>query len=168
MAQNSAAVAASDAASPTERVSGTVKFFNQTRGFGFVVLEGEQMDAFLHISVVQESGYEEMPRPGDEIECAILRNRIGIEVTEVFDLVEGEVDDSRVAHAQQGPTVTGEVKFYDSAKGFGFISTEEGDVFVHQDEVFVARVELAPGDLVKVSTKKTERGLRVVKFLPLG
>lgn len=39
-----------------ERVSGTVKFFNSMKGFGFLVRDDGQPDAFVHISAVERSG----------------------------------------------------------------------------------------------------------------
>src|SRR3546814_9333090 len=39
-----------------ERTSGTVKFFNMTKGFGFVARDDGQADAFVHITAVQRAG----------------------------------------------------------------------------------------------------------------
>jgi CspA family cold shock protein len=39
-----------------ERVTGTVKFFNAMKGFGFLVRDDGQPDAFVHISAVERSG----------------------------------------------------------------------------------------------------------------
>ena len=39
-------------------ITGTVKFFNTTQGFGFISPEGGGKDAFVHISAVQRSGLQ--------------------------------------------------------------------------------------------------------------
>ncbi|MGI4880273.1 MAG: cold-shock protein [Janthinobacterium lividum] len=41
---------------PGERVDGTVKFFNGTKGFGFIQREDGGPDAFVHISAVERAG----------------------------------------------------------------------------------------------------------------
>lgn len=40
--------------------TGTVKFFNLTKGYGFIVPEDGSKDVFVHISAVQNSGLDQL------------------------------------------------------------------------------------------------------------
>jgi CspA family cold shock protein len=55
---------------------GTVKWFNATKGFGFIKPDDGANDVFLHISDVQRSGIQE-PREGDKLEFEIQRGDQG-------------------------------------------------------------------------------------------
>ena len=52
---------------------GTVKWFNAVKGFGFVTPSDGSNDAFLHLSVLRDAGYQEL-QPGATI---IVRSRSG-------------------------------------------------------------------------------------------
>jgi cold shock protein len=55
---------------------GIVKWFNATKGFGFIQPEDGSKDVFLHISDVQRAGMQE-PREGDRIEYDVLSGQQG-------------------------------------------------------------------------------------------
>ncbi|WIJ25886.1 cold-shock protein [Devosia sp. RR2S18] len=57
---------------------GIVKFFNTTKGFGFISPEGGGKDAFVHISAVQRSGLESLYE-NDKIEYELEKGRDGKE-----------------------------------------------------------------------------------------
>jgi CspA family cold shock protein len=56
--------------------TGTVKWFNATKGFGFIQPDDSSKDVFLHISDVQRSGIQE-PREGDKLEYELQRGQQG-------------------------------------------------------------------------------------------
>ena len=54
--------------------TGTVKWFNGTKGFGFIQPDGGGKDVFVHISAVERSGLGSL-REGDKITYDIVRDR---------------------------------------------------------------------------------------------
>jgi cold shock protein len=59
-----------------EKATGTVKFFNAMKGFGFITRDDGQPDAFVHISAVERSGMREL-NEGDRLEFDIEVDRRG-------------------------------------------------------------------------------------------
>jgi len=53
--------------------TGTVKFFNATKGFGFIVLDNGQPDVFVHISAVERSGMSSLVE-GQKVSFDIVRD----------------------------------------------------------------------------------------------
>jgi cold shock protein len=54
--------------------SGTVKWFNETRGFGFIAPDGGGSDVFVHIKAVQRAGYNGLVE-GAKVDFDIVDNR---------------------------------------------------------------------------------------------
>ena len=48
------------------RLNGTVKFYNATRGFGFIAPEGGDKDVFVHASALERSGMSSL-QEGDKV-----------------------------------------------------------------------------------------------------
>jgi CspA family cold shock protein len=57
-------------------ITGTVKFFNTTKGFGFISPENGGQDAFVHISAVQRSGLQGLYE-GDKVTYELETGRDG-------------------------------------------------------------------------------------------
>lgn len=60
-------------------VPATVKWFDNVKGYGFVSVEGESKDLFLHISVVERAGLSQLDQ-GQAVRVAIVEGRKGPEV----------------------------------------------------------------------------------------
>ena len=55
---------------------GTVKWFNQTKGFGFIQPEDGSEDAFVHVSAVERSGLETL-KEGQKVTFELVSGRNG-------------------------------------------------------------------------------------------
>ncbi|MBX7501105.1 cold-shock protein [Qipengyuania sp. YG27] len=124
---------------------GTVKFFNGQKGFGFIQQETGGEDVFVHISAVERAGLEGLAE-GQELEFNLVDR--GGKVSAQDLQVVGDVipvqsrggdrgERSAAAGAPRreltGEKATGTVKFFNSMKGFGFLTRDDGqpDAFVH-------------------------------------
>lgn len=144
-------------------VTAVVKWFNPTKGFGFVQPGDGSPDAFMHVSVVNRSGIHHLPQ-GATIVCDLCAGPKGPQVASVHR-VERMPDappngGDRGGHAGGGE-VEGTVKFYNREKGFGFVVPDNGtkDVFVSARVLERAGVhELAPEQRVRMSTRIGQKG----------
>jgi len=68
----------------SERVQGTVKWFNAGKGYGFISREGGE-DVFVHYSALQAEGYRSLDE-GQRVEFTIERSPKGLQATNVVTL----------------------------------------------------------------------------------
>lgn len=125
---------------------GTVKFFNAAKGFGFVARDDGGEDVFVHISAVERAGLEGLAE-GQELEFNLVDRGGKVSAQDlqvVGDVIpvqsrggdRGERGGEREAAPRReltGEKATGTVKFFNSMKGFGFLTRDDGqpDAFVH-------------------------------------
>ena len=65
----------------SERIIGTVKWFNGTKGYGFISREGGE-DVFVHFSAIQGDGYRNLEE-GQKVEFAIEKGPKGLQASNV-------------------------------------------------------------------------------------
>ena len=113
---------------------GKVKFFNAQKGFGFIQRDEGGEDVFVHISQVERAGLESLAE-GQELAFNLVDR--GGKVSAADLQVMGDVIPVQAKASPQrsltGEKATGTVKFFNSMKGFGFITRDDGkeDAFVH-------------------------------------
>ena len=66
----------------SERVQGTVKWFNATKGYGFISRESGE-DVFVHYSAIQMEGYRSL-NEGQRVEFNIERGPKGLQASNVM------------------------------------------------------------------------------------
>lgn len=67
-----------------ERIQGTVKWFNGSKGFGFIAREGGE-DVFVHFSAIQGKGYRNLEE-GQKVEFSVEKGPKGWQAVEVTPL----------------------------------------------------------------------------------
>lgn len=67
-----------------ERIEGVVKWFNSTKGFGFIQRE-EGPDVFVHYSAIDGGGFKNLEE-GDRVEFAVVEGPKGLQAAEVRKL----------------------------------------------------------------------------------
>ena len=158
-------------------VNGVVKWFSPEKGFGFVELSDGSGDAFLHGTVLAQSGTTAV-RPGETLEVHVGPGHKGPHITEVLSVDKNTAvpvaarQSAFRAPASSRPTSdrlveeTGTVKWFNAERGYGFITRNGGgeDVFVHISVLERSGLTgLSDGDRVIVDFSEGRKGLEAAR-----
>jgi len=163
--------------------TGRVKWFDATRGFGFLVSDDCEGDILIHFSVLKEHGRRSLPE-GATIECIAEHQDRGFQARKILTIdlstalpmpvrpvqSSGERADRKALTDAAGDYEPVEVKWFNRVKGYGFLNRagegEEGeDIFVHMETVRQSQiVDLQPGQQLEARIAEGRKGLTAVEL----
>jgi cold shock protein len=178
--------AADDDVPEGQHCTGRVKWFDATRGFGFLISEDCEGDVLIHFSVLKEHGRRSLPE-GATVECIAAHQDRGFQARKILSIdlstalpmparpvhASGERADRKALAEGAGEYEPVEVKWFNRVKGYGFLNRagegEEGeDIFVHMETVRQSQiVDLQPGQQLHARIAEGRKGLTAIELREL-
>jgi CspA family cold shock protein len=158
-------------------VHGRVKWFDPSKGFGFIVSDTTDSDILLHANVLRNFGQGSVA-DGAGISVRVQRTQRGVQAVEVLSIepptgVAFPLDEEAAQLIGDDmlalPLEAARVKWFDKGKGFGFanIFGRSEDVFIHAEVLRISGLaDLEAGEAVALRVVEGKRGRMAVQVLP--
>jgi CspA family cold shock protein len=158
-------------------LAGVIKWFDVSKGFGFIVPDNGMPDILLHVTCLRRDGFQ-TAYEGARIVVEVQPRPKGLQAFRVVSMDETTaVHPAQIAprtHVSVTPTSgleRAQVKWFNRLRGFGFLTRGEGtpDIFVHMETLRrFGFAELRPGQTVLVRFGPGPKGMMAAEVRPDG
>ena len=158
-------------------IAGRVKWFDAAKGYGFIVPDSGEADVLIHVTVLRRDGFSIL-HEGARVVAEAQRRERGLQVFRVISITEPDLSSASQlppARTRAQATSVGAfeiviVKWFNRARGFGFLTRGEGteDIFVHMETLRrYGFVDPKPGDSMLARFGPGPKGLMAAEVRPL-